>query len=107
IFADFQPIVEVGRPHVFGYEALLRSQSSRLTTPDAILRAAETLGRVRELGRSLRTRVARSLEKAPVQAAVFVNLHPLDLGDEELYARYAPLSQYSERVVFEITERAH
>jgi EAL domain-containing protein (putative c-di-GMP-specific phosphodiesterase class I) len=37
---------------------------------------------------------------------LFVNLHPLDLNDEELYSPKAPLSKFASKVVLEITERA-
>ncbi len=37
----------------------------------------------------------------------FVNLHTLDLEDEELYDANQPLSAVAERVVLEITERAN
>ena len=36
-------------------------------------------------------------------AMIFVNLHPQDLLDEQLYDRTAPLSAMAKRVVLEIT----
>ena len=37
---------------------------------------------------------------------VFVNLHPLDLIDDDLLDPHAPLSLFASRVVLEVTERA-
>ena len=37
---------------------------------------------------------------------MFVNLHPADLKDEQLYAPEAPLTPFAARIVLEITERA-
>ena len=36
---------------------------------------------------------------------VFVNLHPLELKDDELYSRRSPLSRHADRVVLEISEQ--
>jgi EAL domain-containing protein (putative c-di-GMP-specific phosphodiesterase class I) len=41
----------------------------------------------------------------PADATVFVNLHPIDLNDPELYQE-GPLTRMASRVVLEITERA-
>src|SRR5262249_40272272 len=40
------------------------------------------------------------------EALVFVNLHPSDLLDDDLYAEDAALSAHAKRVILEITERA-
>lgn len=102
----YQPIISAESGEVFGYEALLRSRSVELSNPGLIFDAAESLGRVRELGRVVRANVAADMAKAPEGVPVFVNLHPLELGDAELVARDAPLTRHAERVVLEITERA-
>jgi EAL domain-containing protein (putative c-di-GMP-specific phosphodiesterase class I) len=49
--------------------------------------------------------VAAAAGRAPPGVALFVNLHGLDLQDEELYSSSAPLASKAERVVLEITER--
>ena len=46
------------------------------------------------------------MSQADPQAALFLNLHPLDLADEELFDELAPLSRLASRVVLEVTERA-
>jgi EAL domain-containing protein (putative c-di-GMP-specific phosphodiesterase class I) len=101
----YQPIIGHRSRRVFAYEALLRSDQTRLPHPGAILDAAERLERVHELGRSVRTRIAADLERGE-RPLIFANLHPRDLLDEELFDPAAPLSKVADHVVLEITERA-
>jgi EAL domain-containing protein (putative c-di-GMP-specific phosphodiesterase class I)/ActR/RegA family two-component response regulator len=102
---EFQPIVNWPERRVFGYEALLRSAEPALTAPADLLDAAERLGRVHDLGRAVRREVARAASLAPHDVALFVNLHGLDLDDDDLYSPGAPLATCAGRVVLEITER--
>jgi EAL domain-containing protein (putative c-di-GMP-specific phosphodiesterase class I) len=102
---EFQPIVNWPERRVFGYEALMRSAEPALASPADLLDAAERLGRVHDLGRAVRREVAVAAGRAPPGVALFVNLHGLDLEDEELYSTSAPLASKAERVVLEITER--
>ena len=102
----FQPIVRWRERRVYGYEALLRSDEPLMNNPGDILDAAERLGRVHELGRQVRARVAAAAPDAPEGLSLFVNLHSADLNDEDLYSADAPLSKVASRVVLEVTERA-
>ena len=88
---------------VHAYEALVRSDTPGLAQPADLFAAAEQLGRVRELGRAIRALAARMAQQV---ARLFVNLHPLDLEDADLFRPDAPLSRFGPRVVLEITERA-
>jgi EAL domain-containing protein (putative c-di-GMP-specific phosphodiesterase class I)/CheY-like chemotaxis protein len=106
IWIAYQPIVRWKTREIYGYEALLRSGEPLLATPGAVLDAAERLGRLPELGRAIRARVAATIGEAPGNAAIFVNLHPHDLADDTLFAPGSPLSRIASRVVLEITERA-
>jgi EAL domain-containing protein (putative c-di-GMP-specific phosphodiesterase class I)/CheY-like chemotaxis protein len=101
----FQPIISWSSRRVIGHEALLRSSDARLPNPASVLAVAERLGRVEQIGRLVRERVARSMTKAPAEF-VFVNIHPHELLDADLYLATAPLSQVSKRVVLEISEHA-
>jgi EAL domain-containing protein (putative c-di-GMP-specific phosphodiesterase class I) len=49
--------------------------------------------------------VADAAAIAPSNALLFVNVHGLELTDEELFSESSPLAQYAKRVVLEITER--
>ncbi|HTR78286.1 MAG TPA: EAL domain-containing protein [Gemmatimonadaceae bacterium] len=102
----YHPIVSAARRAVYGYEALLRSGESSMPDPVSVLDAAERLGRICDLGRSIRSQVAAASRQLAEETLLFVNLHPLDLQDAELFARGSPLSAIAGRVVLEVTERA-
>ncbi len=102
----WQPVVDAEARRVIAYEALLRSQEPSLPNPGAVLEAAERLGRVLDLGRALRRRVASEAHMLPEDAMIFVNLHPRDLADPDLLDGASPLGGLASRVVLEITERA-
>jgi EAL domain-containing protein (putative c-di-GMP-specific phosphodiesterase class I) len=101
-----QPIVSLGTQLAVAYEALLRTEEPALSTPTAMIGAAERLDRVSELGRRIRLLVAERIPTAPDDALVFVNLHAQDMLDPDLVSLTAPLSAFADRVVLEITERA-
>jgi EAL domain-containing protein (putative c-di-GMP-specific phosphodiesterase class I) len=106
MWTAFQPIVGWRDRRVFGFEALLRSDEPLMRSPADILDAAERLGRLHELGRAIRAKVAAAAGAKSSEAKLFVNLHSADLNDDELYSPASPLSKIASRVVLEITERA-
>jgi EAL domain-containing protein (putative c-di-GMP-specific phosphodiesterase class I) len=106
LWMAYQPIVDWKERKVFGYEALLRSGEPSLPSPPEILDAAERLGRLRDLGRAIRYRVALEAQESAPELKFFVNLHAVDLNDEELYAAESPLGKLAGRVILEVTERA-
>lgn len=106
VWMAFQPIVDYQGRRVHGYEALLRTEDSVLNSPLAVLDAAERLQQIHPLGRLVRRRVAAHMDDVPIDALVFVNLHPADLEDDDLLDPRSPLSDHAERIVLEITERA-
>jgi len=101
----FQPIISWSNRRVIGHEALLRSSDPSLPDPSSVLAVAERLGRIDQIGRLVRERVARSMARAPAEY-VFVNMHAHELLDGELYSASAPLSQFGKRIVIEISEHA-
>ena len=101
-----QPIVSWSGRSTFAYETLLRTDEPTLRSPLDFFDAAERLGKAAELGRIIRQHVARQLRETPPPALLFVNLHPADLEDEELYADDGALTPFAKQIVLEITERA-
>jgi len=101
----FQPIVDVVTKRVYAYEALIRSDEPTMARPDVLVSTAEKLDRVHELGRTVRRAAARAMPNVPEGALMFINVHGLELSDEDLYEPSSPIAQYAERVVLEITER--
>jgi EAL domain-containing protein (putative c-di-GMP-specific phosphodiesterase class I) len=100
----YQPIVRARDGQLHGYEALLRTLEPSLPHPGAVIEAAQRLGRLDDLGRRV-----RSLAPEPMSATsdtlLFVNLHPADLADDQLFVVDSPLGRVAPRVVLEVTER--
>jgi DNA-binding response OmpR family regulator len=86
----YQPIVDRPRRELLCYEALLRTREPTFPHPGAVFAAAERLGRVADVGRWVRNRVASEMSGNP-SGCVFVNVHPAELQDEHLYDPEAPL----------------
>jgi EAL domain-containing protein (putative c-di-GMP-specific phosphodiesterase class I) len=106
LWIAYQPIVSWRRRDVYAYEALLRSREPALPHPGAVLDAAERLGRLDDLGRAIRRLAIEPLGRMDRDVALFINLHPQDLLDDQLFAADGPLATVAERIVLEITERA-
>jgi EAL domain-containing protein (putative c-di-GMP-specific phosphodiesterase class I) len=105
LWMAYQPIVSYAQRRIVAYEALLRSTEPTLPHPGAIVDAAQRLNMLPSLGRAVRQHVANTTTKSPIPQ-VFVNLHPSDLNDGDLYSPDAPLTRIASKVVLEITERA-
>jgi EAL domain-containing protein (putative c-di-GMP-specific phosphodiesterase class I)/AmiR/NasT family two-component response regulator len=102
----YQPIISWPQRTLFAYEALLRTHEPELPNPGALLDAAERLGRLHELGRMIRARAIEPLARLPAEITLFLNCHPIDLVDEDLFDAHSLLADRAGRVVLEITERA-
>lgn len=99
-----QPIVEPAGQRVIAYEALARTGESRIPHPGVLFDTAERLDRIFEVSRRIRAIAADTMRDR--EELLFVNLHPRDMLDDDLYDATAPLSAIASRVVLEITERA-
>jgi EAL domain-containing protein (putative c-di-GMP-specific phosphodiesterase class I)/CheY-like chemotaxis protein len=104
LYLVFQPIVTWRTRSIYGYEALVRSAEPAMSTPELLFDAAERLGKLREIGLSIRRQAATAVP--PDGAKLFVNLHAADLMDDDLYVKRSQLGPIADRVVLEITERA-
>jgi EAL domain-containing protein (putative c-di-GMP-specific phosphodiesterase class I) len=96
----YQPIVDLGDQSLFAYEALARSSCPSFESPTGLFVHAASAGKVGALGRVLRQRVADS---AP-EHHLFVNIHPLELGEHWLLEDDDPIFGHTHRVYLEITE---
>ncbi|HVV53127.1 MAG TPA: EAL domain-containing protein, partial [Polyangia bacterium] len=101
-----QPIISWQNRTVLAYEMLARTDEPTLRNPSALFDVAERLNGTRDIGRAIRQLVARAIPEAPGEALIFVNLHPLDLDDDELFSSDGALTPFAPQVVLEITERA-
>jgi len=101
----FQPIVDVTANRTFAYEALVRTDEESLQRADVLIATAERLGRIHDLGRTVRAQVARAAADVPDDVLIFVNVHGLELTDDDLFGPACALAPLAARVVLEITER--
>ena len=106
LYVDYQPIVHAKRMTIVGYEALVRTRNETLFRPRDLLSAAEEFGAIPELGRRVRQAVEETIGDFPKESLVFINLHALEMLDEQLYSSANPLRHHAARVVFELTEQA-
>ena len=106
LWMAYQPIIEFSQRRPLAYEALLRTTAPEVKGPLDVITLAEKTGRLFDLGQAVRRAVAAELPTLALGVDVFVNLHPADLEDPELYDKGSPLSAFASRVVLEITERA-
>jgi EAL domain-containing protein (putative c-di-GMP-specific phosphodiesterase class I) len=105
LWMAFQPIFSADGT-LWGSEALMRTSTPPLKQPLAMLEAALRLERMTELGRAVREHVAAIFPLRGLPGPVSVNLHPQDLGDEQLYRADSPLSGMAREIILELTEQA-
>jgi EAL domain-containing protein (putative c-di-GMP-specific phosphodiesterase class I) len=101
-----QPIVSTTESRVVAYEALMRTHDAELRDPGRVLGAAERLEMLPAVGRAVRNLAAAIVPTLPSNTDLFINLHPHDLLDAELFSAAEPLAKFARRVVLEVTERS-
>lgn len=101
-----QPIVDPLTKRVVAYEALMRTHHPQFRDPAKVLAAADTLDMHHSVGRAVRAQATQLVPRLPSGVDLFVNIHPLDLLDDQLFAKTGAQANCAERVVLELTERA-
>jgi EAL domain-containing protein (putative c-di-GMP-specific phosphodiesterase class I)/ActR/RegA family two-component response regulator len=102
----FQPIVDLKKNRVYGYEALLRSREPSMPSPVDVVRAADQLGRTAELGLRVRELAVQSFMRAGDGVMLFLNIHTSDLLDPALFDAQSVLAPIASRVVLEVSEHS-
>lgn len=105
LWIAFQPIVSWSSRGIAGYEALMRTTEPRFPQPMDLLKAASEIHRLVPLGQRIRRLVAGLMFGHDQVPNVFVNLHALELLDEDLYDPGSPLAMVAKHVIFEISEQ--
>lgn len=100
-----EPIVDAQHRTVIGYEAKICSREESLLTQQALVVTAEKLGRLEELRRKARDLAVKAFVGAPSLATLFVDIHPSDLLDGDLFSNDTPLACIADRVVLQIRAR--
>jgi len=101
--AEFQPVIDLRRGTVWGYEALARFPEDGTSSPDRWFEAAQRLGVSPDLQALLITKFLDARPLLPPGRFLSVNIRPEDLGSyyvQNAVARGGDLSS----VVFEITD---
>jgi len=101
----FQPIIDLPARRVFAFEALIRTDEPTMHRPDILIATAERLDRIHQLGRTVRAAAVMAAPKLPPDVLLFINVHGLELSDEDLYASTGAFSELAPKIVLEITER--
>jgi diguanylate cyclase (GGDEF)-like protein len=108
----FQPIWDIQRRILIGYEALMRpAEQYGLGGPQDAFDIAEKLGRASELDEMCRDRILTQAPSLLPGVCLFINVSPASLdhprfSDEALEQAVTAAGMAPEQIVFEITERA-
>ena len=102
---DLEPIADAKTKKLLGFAARMRSDEETLTTDSALVVMATRLDRLEELRRRVRDLAVRAFAKAPQDAILFVDVHPSDLLDGDLYSPEPPLARIADRVVLQVRAR--
>ena len=99
-----QPILAAATSQQLGVEVLLRSRHPVLSTPRAVLRAAEDHGRLLDVGAEVFRLAGQHLGHATHLGRLFINVHPQQLVSlERLSSDLQPLLPFAHQVVLELT----
>jgi EAL domain-containing protein (putative c-di-GMP-specific phosphodiesterase class I) len=96
----FQPIVDLLTGEAFAYEALVRCQIPRYSSPTVLFERAAKLGCAGRLGRMIREIAIPLAANKPL----FVNIHPHELNEGWLIRPDDPIYEHDAPVFLEITE---
>ena len=102
---ELEPIADGKTKKLLGYGARMSSLEDTLTTESALVVCAERLGRLEELRRRARDLAVKTFVEAPQDALLFVDVHPTDLLDGDLYSPEPALARIAERVVLQVRAR--
>jgi len=102
----YQPIVKVDDHGILAHEALVRCTDKELRSPHILFNVAEQGNRMWPLSRLLRRLAVDNVPQMPDEQVLFLNIHPLDFDDPDLYEVDGPVAQQAGRIVLEVTERA-
>lgn len=107
----FQPIWDLRRKRITGYEALARPAGRNPINPQDAFDIAERIGKAHDLDRVCRAAVLEKAKLLPPDALLFINVCPQSLDHEEfacnaLIEAVEAAGFRPDRVVLEITERS-
>jgi EAL domain-containing protein (putative c-di-GMP-specific phosphodiesterase class I)/ActR/RegA family two-component response regulator len=102
---ELEPIADAKSKKLLGFSTRMFSKEETLTTESALVVTAERLGRLEDLRRRVRDLGVKAFASAPQDALLFVDVHPTDLMDGDLYSPEPPLARIADRVVLQVRAR--
>lgn len=99
---ELEPIVDGKSKKLVGYAARMFSAEETLATEATLVAAAEALDVLLPLRRRVRDLAVKAFASCPADALLFVDVHPSDLRDGDLYSPEPPLARIAERVVLQV-----
>lgn len=104
---SLEPIVDTKTRTLMGHAPRLTSSVESLNRDASIAAAAEHLGRLVELRQLVRKRAVEIFLDLPKerQGSLFLDIHPSELLDGDLYAPVPPLSSIAENIVLQMRVR--
>lgn len=108
LYPHFQPIVQLEDQAFVGYEVLGRSRLFGLQTPQEMFQAASQLNMESQLSEAFRLRGVEIGTAFGPDSNLFVNTHPKELGNSELYdsLREVRKAAPEQKITLEIHEAA-
>lgn len=107
LYMVWQPITGARQGELFGYEALVRSDSPETPSAWHLLELASRLGRSSDLHRAVLQAVVQDIQTGGLQGSCFVNVALDDFVHGVHGTPEDPLLPYAERVVLEVNEEGH
>lgn len=102
---ELEPIADAKTKTLLGFAARMRSTDETLTTESALVVMATRLDRLAELRRRVRDLAVEAFASAPPDALLFVDVHPSDLLEGDIYSPEPPLACIADRVVLQVRAR--
>lgn len=104
----FQPIIDVRKARLFGYEALMRPKMTNLKTPTEVLRLARVQSRLYQIEKLTWFKVFETVDRYSEyfkDCKIFVNsIASQRLSEEDLVEFDQRFAKYHSQVVIELTE---
>jgi EAL domain-containing protein (putative c-di-GMP-specific phosphodiesterase class I) len=105
----FQPILDMGKAQIFGYEALIRGpEKSDLEAPDALFAHAMEIGRYDDLNFLAASLAVERFVALRLPGKLFLNMSPAALtsrNDEASASFFRGIGLNARRIVIELTEQ--